>query len=303
MNREPPGRNDPCWCGSGRKYKKCHLGADQGKASAPRSLLLGLQERDAMRRAGRFNAELMDMVRPHVVPGVTTLALDRLVEEYTRDHGHIPACLGYPNSNRMYPDYPRCSCISRNEVVCHGIPDEQPLLEGDIVNLDLTTIVDGWHGDQSETFLVGEVAPSSRSLVQVAFDCLHLAIDALRPGSRVSEIGKAITKHAGVFGYGVVRDYQGHGIGREFHQEPDVPHVPQKPQGSFVLEPGICFTIEPMINEGTWRVSLDRSDGWTVRTADGKLSAQFEHTILMAEDGPEVLTRTNEGPQRGHRFS
>jgi methionyl aminopeptidase len=298
----PPGRNDPCWCGSGLKYKRCHLtrdlggrGAGPGSRAAVDGLLLGQRDRDAMRRAGAFNAQLMDCVRGHVQPGVTTESIDLLVEEYTRDHGHVPACLGYRG-------FPRASCISPNEVVCHGIPGPVVLEEGDIVNVDLTTIVDGWHGDQSETFLLEPVSPQARSLVQVALDCLYLGIRAIRPGGQVVEIGEAISTHARKFGYGVVREYQGHGIGRRFHQDPDVPHYPTRRQGAVVLEPGMCFTVEPMINMGTWRTVLDRGDGWTVRTADGKLSAQFEHTVLLTEQGPEILTLTRGGPQEGHRF-
>lgn len=260
-----------------------------------RNLKLSETERDAMRLAGHFNAQLMDFIRPQVKPGVTTGELDTLIYTYTRDHGHEPACLGYQG-------FPRSCCTSLNEVVCHGIPGDVLLREGDIVNIDVTTIVDGWLGDQSETFLIGEVSDQAREVTQCAFDCLYLGIDAIRPGGRVSDIGRAITDEAHARGLSVVREYVGHGIGRKFHQEPSIPHYPTRQAYRDRIEPGMCFTIEPMINLGTRETVLDDADGWTVRTRDGKLSAQFEHTLLMTEDGPEMLTPTEHGPRRGHRF-
>ena len=258
-------------------------------------LYLDEEERAGLRRAGRFNAQLMDYIRPFAREGITTLELDRLVYEFTIDQGHTPACLGYHG-------YPKSICTSINDVVCHGIPDEAVLRCGDIVNIDLTTLVDGWFGDVSETFLIGEVDDSARRLAQIAYDSLHKGIGACRVNCRVTEIGHAIQRYAGSAGYSIVREFQGHGIGREFHQEPGVPHFPTPGSYRDILRPGVCFTIEPMVNEGTWRTKLDNSDGWTVRTADRKLSAQFEHTILMTEDGPEILTLTENGPQENHRF-
>ncbi len=296
------GRNDKCWCGSGRKYKACHMGADAGSPpktvarrgrSAP--LLLREDEREGMRAAGRFNAKLLDEVRAKIAPGLVLEELDDFVRQYTLDHGHKPATLGYKG-------YPKSCCTSVNEVVCHGIPDRYALREGDIVNVDLTTIVDGWYGDQSETFLVGEVSDEARRVVQCAFDCLYRAIDALRPGSRVIEIGLAIAPYAHERGFSVVEMFQGHGVGRVFHQEPGVPHYPDPAAGSYVLEPGSTFTIEPMINVGRKDCVIDRRDKWTARTLDGKLSAQFEHTLLMTEQGVEILTTTEHGPRPGHRF-
>ncbi|MFO0820382.1 MAG: type I methionyl aminopeptidase [Pirellulales bacterium] len=260
-----------------------------------KKLRLSRQERDAMRRAGQFNAELLDYIRPHVRAGVTTGEIDRLVYEYTVDHGHVPAPLGYQG-------YPKSCCTSVNEVICHGIPGSYVLKDGDIVNVDVTTKVDGWHGDQSETFLVGAVSDEARALTQCAFDCLHLAIKAIRPWSRISEIGDAIVREATRRGFSVVEDYIGHGLGREFHQKPNIPHVPTRQARAERIEPGVCFTIEPMINGGGKETVLDRADGWTVRTRDGRLSAQFEHTLLMEENGPEILTRTKLGPQPGHKF-
>jgi len=257
--------------------------------------LYNKEERDGLRNAGRFNAEMMDFIRPHVRAGVTTSEIDRLVHLYTCDHGHTPACLGYNG-------FPKSTCTSINEVVCHGIPDETVLKEGDIVNVDLTTIVDGWFGDQSETFLIGNVSNEARRLIQVTFDALYLGIRAIKPSGRIIDVGQTIYTHAKAHGLSVVREYQGHGIGREFHQEPGVPHFPHPTSYKDIIRPGACLTIEPMLNIGTWRTVLDQSDGWTVRTADRKLSAQFEHTVFVTEEGPEILTLTKDGPQEGHTF-
>ncbi|MBX3422526.1 MAG: type I methionyl aminopeptidase [Pirellulaceae bacterium] len=261
-----------------------------------RKLLLGYEGRERMRTACRFNAQLMDEVRRRIRPGITTESIDSLVYQYTRDHGHQPATLGYMG-------FPKSCCISVNDVICHGIPGPQSLREGDIVNIDITTIVEGWYGDQSETFIIGSASAEAIAVTQAAFDCMHLAIDALSPGCPVSTIGDAIVREAHRRGFSVVREYVGHGLGQVFHQPPNVPHFPDRKSRQQRLLPGMCFTIEPMINAGTRFTKLDKSDGWTVRTRDARLSAQFEHTILMAEDGPEILTQTQDGPQRGHRFS
>jgi methionyl aminopeptidase len=265
-----------------------------------RKLQLEESERCAMRAAGRFNARLMDHLRPFVKPGVTTNQLDRIIAKYTADHGHRAASLGYMGPKGPFP---KSCCTSVNDIICHGIPGPYVLKEGDIVNIDVTTVVDGWHGDSSETFLVGQVSRQARAVTQCALDALWAAIDAIGPGSRVSEIGQAIMARARLDGFGVVSEYVGHGVGREFHQKPSIPHGPPTSESrSERLYPGICFTIEPMINAGSRRTLPDKRDGWTVRTKDGSLSAQFEHTVLMTEDGPEVLTLTKCGPQRGHKF-
>lgn len=269
------------------------LGRSKTKGKVP---IYNEDEREGLRIAGRFNAQVMDFLRPHVQPGITTIELDRLVYEYTLDHGHTPACLGYKK-------YPNSICTSVNEIVCHGIPNRIPLRSGDIVNVDLTTIVNGWHGDSSETFLIGNVAEEARKLVQTAFDAMHVGIDAIQTYGKLTEIGRSIERFARVRGYSVVQEYQGHGLGRQFHQEPGVPHyVPKSKASNLVLEPGMCFTVEPMINAGTWRTMLDNRDKWTVRTIDLALSAQFEHTVLVTESGPEVLTFTQNGPLPGHKF-
>jgi methionyl aminopeptidase len=260
-----------------------------------RKIQLAKPERDAMRRAGSFNGQLMDYIRDYVRAGITTGEIDRLVHEYTIQHGHQPATLGYQG-------YPKSCCTSVNEVICHGIPSDYVLTSGDIVNVDLTTIVDGWHGDSSETFLIGEVTDEARGVTQCAFDCLYAAIEAIKPGCRVSDVGDAIVRLASSRGFSVVREFVGHGLGQQFHQEPTVPHFPTRQSRRDRLYPGTCFTIEPMINVGGRQGMTDKSDGWTVRTKDLSLSAQFEHTILMTETGPEILTQTARGPRPGYRF-
>ena len=252
-----------------------------------------------MRKAGRFNSQLIDFIRPHVRMGQTTNEIDRLVHQYTVDHGHRPAPLGYQGEKGPYP---KSCCTSINDVICHGIPSDYELRDGDIVNVDVTSIVDGWHGDQSETFLIGNVSDEARKVTQCAFDGLYLAIEAIGPGSMISEIGEVIVAEAEKYGFSVIDKYVGHGLGRRFHQKPNIPHVPTAASRRQRLEPGICFTIEPMINVGTSDSTCDAHDGWTVRTKDGSYSAQFEHTILMTEEGPEVLTLTKSGPQKGHQF-
>jgi methionyl aminopeptidase len=280
-------RNDPCWCGSGKKYKKCHMDSERGDAlPAVSPLVKGPRDVAGMRRAGAFNGELMDYVRSMVRPGITTDEIDARVHERTVRAGHVPATLGYRG-------YPRSCCTSINEVVCHGIPSRDRVLRaGDIVNVDLTTIVDGCYGDSSETFYVGEVTSEARRLVEATARALVRGIGAVSPGRRLQAVAQAIEPFVNAQGYSVVRDYTGHGIGRQFHERYSVCHHVTVATDDLVMEPGMTFTIEPMVNAGGWAVVLDGSDGWTVRTADGKLTAQFEHTILVTESGAEVLTLT-----------
>jgi methionyl aminopeptidase len=267
--------------------------------NARRRLQLNEAERNQMRAACRFNAQLMDVVRGMIGPGVNTADIDRLVETYTRDHGHVPSQKGYPGQKGPYP---HSCCTSVNDVICHGLPADYVLKDGDIVNVDLTSYVDGWHGDSSETFIIGKPSELARRVVQCCFECLWLAIDNLKPRCRVSDIGEPIVRHARKHGFSVVEEYVGHGLGRQFHQPPTIPHHAPPESRRQRLEPGACFTIEPMINTGTKDTVQNKRDGWTVRTKDGGLSAQFEHTILMTETGPEVLTLPKNGPQRGHKF-
>ena len=260
-----------------------------------KKLILNADQQDAMRRAGRVNAQLMDYLRPHVQAGIATRTLDEMVVQWTHDNGHVAATLGYQN-------FPNSCCTSINDVICHGIPDDYELQEGDIINVDITTIVDGWHGDQSETFFIGDVSEEKRAVTQCAFDCMHLAIEGLTPGCRVASIGETVVPEAHRRGFTVVREYVGHGLGKQFHLDPSIPHFPNRQSRVDRLYPGMCFTVEPMINAGTRYTRCDKVDGWTVRTKDHRPSAQFEHSVLMTEDGPEILTTTKNGPTVGHEF-
>jgi methionyl aminopeptidase len=242
-----------------------------------------------MRRAGQLAAAALDMLVPHVVPGAVTEELDRLVLDFVLAAGAVPATVGYRG-------YTHSSCISINHVVCHGIPSERPLKDGDIVNIDITVIVDGWHGDTSRMFLVGDVPLKARRLVDVTYECLMLGIAQARPGNTVGDIGHAIQQHAERHRYGVVRDFCGHGVGRLFHDAPEIVHVGQAGRGP-ELRPGMFFTIEPMINLGKPGVKV-LDDGWTAVTRDRSLSAQFEHSIGITEDGCEIFTSSPGGFDR-----
>ncbi|MDE8650418.1 type I methionyl aminopeptidase [Novosphingobium album (ex Liu et al. 2023)] len=239
-----------------------------------------------MRKAGRLAAEILDEIAPLVQPGVTTAAIDDAVRQMTLDGGAVPATLGYRG-------YEHSSCISINHVVCHGIPSEKTLKEGDIVNIDVTPLLDGWHGDSSRMYLVGDVALKARRLVDVTHECLMIGIEQARPGARLGDIGAAIQTYAEQNRYGVVREFCGHGVGRLFHDAPEVVHAARPGTGP-VLRPGMFFTIEPMINLGKSPVKL-LADGWTAVTRDKSLSAQFEHSIGITEDGCEIFTLSPKG--------
>ncbi|MBE9203055.1 type I methionyl aminopeptidase [Synechocystis salina LEGE 06099] len=244
--------------------------------------LLSRREIEKMRQAGQLAAALLDHLAPMVQPGITTLDLNDEAEKWTKAHGAISAPLGYNG-------FPKSICTSINEVICHGIPHRKRVLqEGDIINVDVTPILDGYHGDCSRTFFVGTPSPVAEKLVKVTEECLHLGIEAVKPGGKIGDIGAAIQKHAEAQGFSVVRDFVGHGISKIFHTAPQIPHYGKAGKGKR-LRPGMVFTIEPMINEGTWEAVL-LDDGWTAITKDGKLSAQFEHTIAVTEDGVEILT-------------
>lgn len=242
-------------------------------------------EIDAMREAGRLAAETLDMIESYVKPGITTQELNEICHDYTIKAGAIPAPLNYKG-------FPKSICTSVNDVVCHGIPsNNQKLRDGDIINIDVTPIVDGFHGDTSKTFLVGKVSDATAKLVRITKECLDLGIQAVRPGARVGDVGSAIQIHAEKHGYSVVRDFVGHGIGRKFHEEPQIQHFGTPGRG-IRLTKGMVFTIEPMINQGDWRTKVLK-DGWTAVTLDKKLSAQFEHTIAIRSSGEvEILTRS-----------
>lgn len=241
-----------------------------------------------MRIAGKLAAQVLEMIEPYVVPGVSTGELDRICHDYIVDvQDAIPAPLNYNG-------FPKSICTSPNYVICHGIPsDTQILKSGDIINIDVTVIKDGFHGDTSKMFLVGEVAPHASKLVQVTQECLYKAIDIVRPGITLGDIGHIIQQHAEANHYSVVREYCGHGIGRIFHEEPQVLHYGM-PGTGLRIEEGMTFTIEPMINAGTRHTKLSRKDGWTVTTRDRRLSAQWEHTLAVTGSGCEILTRRQE---------
>jgi methionyl aminopeptidase len=237
-----------------------------------------------MRRAGRLAARLLDYLSEHVVEGVRTEEIDRLADRFTREHGAESAPYGYRG-------FPKHVCTSINDVVCHGIPSERNVLgSGDIVNVDVTVKLEGYHGDTSRTFLIGDVDSDARLLVSRTEKAMYRGIDAVRPGKYLYEVGKAIEGYLSKFGYGIVRAFSGHGIGKAFHEEPMVFHHYSR-ANKIRLRPGMTFTVEPMINMGgSHEVTVDREDGWTVRTKDGSLSAQFEHTVLVTDDGVEILT-------------
>ena len=246
-----------------------------------------------MRLAGRLASEVLDMLEPHVKPGVTTREIDRLAHEYiTQVQQAVPATLGYQPPG--YPPYPASLCTSPNEVVCHGIPDDRPLRDGDILNIDVTVIKDGWHGDNSRMYVVGEGSIAAKRLCQLTFEAMWKGIVQVRPGARLGDIGHAIQTFAERAGYSVVREFCGHGVGARFHEEPQVLHY-GRPGTLEELVPGMIFTIEPMINLGRRDIKEDRRgnrpyDGWTIVTRDRSLSAQWEHTVLVTETGYEVLT-------------
>ncbi len=315
MVNAPPslGPNQPCWCGSGQKYKKCHRDRDEaakgarrvqpGRISPPREVPPEIPRPDyaatgkpgpgapvdpdpvrrlaRMRRACRAAAEVLAESARALRPGVTTDDIDAVC------HAAYLARGGYP-STLNYRGFPKSLCTSVNEVVLHGIPDDRPLLGGDIVNLDVTIYLDGLHGDCSATFPVGEIDDASRRLIRVTGEAMLLGIEAVKPGRTTRAIGRAIEAHATRHGYGVVRSFCGHGVGEQFHGDPPITHF-DDPRATAVMEEGMLFTIEPMLTEGTREVR-GWPDGWTVVTADGKRSAQFEHTIVVTRDGAEILT-------------
>jgi methionyl aminopeptidase len=241
---------------------------------------------EGMRRAGKLAAECLDMLVPHVKPGVTTEALDDLAREFVLDHGALPACL-------FYRGYSKTVCISTNHVVCHGIPSSKPLREGDIANIDVTVIVDGWHGDTSRMYGVGAVSPRARRLVDVTYEALQRGLKAVKPGATTGDIGFAIQAYVEAQRCSVVRDFCGHGVGQVFHDTPNILHFGKRGDGP-VLKPGMFFTIEPMVNLGRPAVKV-LSDGWTAVTRDKSLSAQFEHSVGVTETGIEVFTHSPMG--------
>ncbi|MGB3570487.1 MAG: type I methionyl aminopeptidase [Phormidesmis sp.] len=250
--------------------------------------LLSSREIEAMRPACRLSSELLDFLTPMVVPGVSTLALNDAAEKWTQAHGATSAPLGYPGAQGA-EDFPMSICTRITEVVCHGIPSPKEILQdGDIINIDVTPLLNGYHGDSSRTFMVGNVSPTAKKLVEVTQKAMWKGIEAVKVGGRIGDIGAAIQTYAESEGFSVVRDFVGHGVHRTFHAEPQIPHYGVPGKGK-KIRPGMVFTIEPMLNEGTYEVDL-LEDKWTAVTQDGMLSAQFEHTLAVTKSGVEVLT-------------
>ncbi len=265
--------------------KKVLAWQNKGKEVPTRELIRTPEEIEGIRRAGVVNTGVLDEVARQIHAGMSTLEIDDICMDYCQRHGAIPACLNYEG-------FPKSVCTSINEVVCHGIPKAEDVLEeGDIINVDFTTILDGFYADASRMFIIGKTTPEKEQLVRVAKECLEIGAEAAKPYGTVGDIGYAIEKHAKKYHYGVVRDLCGHGVGLKFHEEPDVPHYGRRGHG-MLLVPGMVFTIEPMINMGSWRVFIDAEDpfGWEVISEDELPSAQWEHTFLMTEHGVEILT-------------
>ena len=258
---------------------------NKGKLVPTRDLIKTPEQIEGIRRAGVVNTGVLDEVEKNIRAGMSTLEIDEICMDYCKRHNATPACLGYEG-------FPKSVCTSINEVVCHGIPKATDILEeGDIINVDFTTIVDGYFADASRMFIIGQTTPEKEQLVRVARECLQLGMEAAKPWGFVGDIGHAIESHCKRYHYGVVRDLCGHGVGNAFHEEPDVAHYGKKGTG-MLLVPGMVFTIEPMINMGTWKVFIDGDDpfGWEVISEDEKPSAQWEHTLLMTENGVEILS-------------
>ena len=284
------GRNDPCWCGSGKKYKKCHEDFDsriafyrsEGHEVPDHSIIKTPQQIEAIKESCKINIAVLDYVAENIREGMTTQEVDDLVSQKTAELGGIPAPLNYQG-------YPKSVCTSINNVVCHGIPSDKVVLkDGDIVNVDCSTIYKGYFSDSSRMFCIGNVSPENKKLVDVVKECVEVGLEKVKPWAFLGDMGQAVHEHAVKNGYNVVREIGGHGVGLEFHEDPWVSYV-SKAGEEMLLVPGMIFTIEPMVNMGTDKVFIDKEDGWTVYTADGKPSAQWEIMVLVTEDGHEVL--------------
>ena len=285
-------KDDKCWCGSGKFYPECHKALDleletlkkKGNIVPPRKLIKTPAQIEGIREACRINTLVLDKVAECIKPGMTTQDIDDIVAEETKRLGGICSCLGYEG-------FPKSVCTSVNNVVCHGIPSKKVVLkEGDIVNVDCTTEVNGYFGDSSRMFEIGKVSDDAHKLVCVAKECLDIAVSKIKPYSHVGDIGHWVSKHAKANRCTVVHELGGHGVGLAMHEDPFVSHTAKFGTG-MVLAPGMVFTIEPMINAGRAGVGINENDGWTIFTADGSLSAQWEYTLLMTETGVEILSK------------
>ena len=284
------GRNDDCWCGSGNKYKHCHQQFDEklaelkaaGRKIPTHKMIKNAAQIEGIREAGKVNNAILDEVASKIKMGMSTEEINSIVVEATARLGGIAAPLNYEG-------FPKSVCTSINDQVCHGIPSAEDILEdGDIVNVDVTTIYKGYYADASRMFLIGDVLPEDKELVKVAREAIDVGLSVVKPWNCLGDVGQAINDFAKAHGYSVVREIGGHGVGLEFHEDPWVSYVSKKNTG-YVLAPGMVFTIEPMINEGRADIFIDESNDWTVYTEDGSYSAQWEVTVAVTEDGYEIL--------------
>lgn len=285
------GRNDPCWCGSGKKYKTCHQAFDekiqrfreQGHVVPGHNIIKTPADIAGIKESAKINVAVLDYVGEHIKAGMSTEEIDRMVYEKTTAMGGIPAPLNYEG-------FPKSVCTSINNEVCHGIPSEDIILkEGDIINVDCSTILNGYYSDSSRMYMIGEVSPEKKRLVQVARECLDKGLEAVKPWGFLGDMGQAVHDHAYANGYTIVREIGGHGIGKDFHEEPWVGYN-SKAGTEMLLVPGLVFTIEPMVNMGEVGIYIDDENNWTVYTEDGLPSAQWEIQVLVTEDGAEVLS-------------
>lgn len=283
-------RNESCWCGSGTKYKHCHMQFDEkirsfelrGHMVPDHSMIKTKEQIEGIRESGKINVAVLDYVAAHIREGMSTAEIDRLVEEKTRSCNAVPAPLGYEG-------FPKSVCTSLNDEVCHGIPDESVILKkGDILNVDVSTIYNGYFSDSSRMFIIGQTTPEREKIVRVAKECMEAGIREVKPWIFLGDMADAVNSHAKENGCSIVVDIGGHGVGLEFHEDPFVSYV--APRGTEMLMAlGMVFTIEPMVNAGTEEIYVDEGNGWTVYTQDGKPSAQWEATVLVTEEGCEVL--------------
>lgn len=285
-----PERNQPCWCGSGRKYKKCHWAFDeklkmyenQGILVPSHELIKTPEQIEKIKESAKINIAILDYVADYIQEGVTTQEIDNWVAKITKEAGAVAAPLGYEG-------FPKSVCTSINEQVCHGIPSEDVALKnGDIINVDVSTILDGYYSDSSRMFCIGQVSPEKQKLVDVTRECVEKGLAKVKPWGYLGDMSQAVHEHAQANGYSVVREIGGHGIGLDFHEDPWVGYTQQAGTG-MLLVPGMMFTIEPMINMGSYEIYVDDSDGWSVYTEDGLPSAQWEIMVLVTENGYEVI--------------
>ncbi|MDD3413226.1 MAG: methionyl aminopeptidase [Lachnospiraceae bacterium] len=284
------GRNDICWCGSGNKYKTCHMQfdekirkfADEGYYVPQHDLIKTREQIEGIRESGKVNIAILDYVAENIGANVSTEDINRWVEEKTKELGGIAAPLGFDG-------YPKSVCTSINEVVCHGIPSKEEILkEGDIINVDVSTLYHGYYSDSSRMFCIGNVSKDAKKLVDDVKKCVEIGLKHTKPWTTLGDLGSAIHEYAKSLGYSVVREIGGHGIGLEFHEEPYVSYV-AKAGEEMMLVPGMCFTIEPMVNQGKSDIYIDEDNGWTVFTEDGKLSAQWEVQVVVTEEGYDIV--------------